>query len=141
MEIITKKQYNLNAIVLTAIGLGSLAFGISMFLSPKQTVNENALKGEKFTQCQSAAALANMGASSDIRNNKVTILSSDLNNFKATFAAASFVVSECEGFEMKEMCFGTSCSSNGLVMELEYKGNADEKDSIKSKIRNSLKNN
>lgn len=139
MQIITKKQYALNAVVLSLVGIASFALGLNMYLSPKQVINVNAIKGEKFIQCQSAAALANMGASVEILKNKVTIISPDLSNYHATLASASFIISECEGFVMKEMCFGSSCSTSGLVMELEYSPKARaQKSEVHTAIQKAL---
>lgn len=140
MQIMTKHQYNLNGLFLTLVGIGAFAFGISMFMSPKQVINANAIKGEKFTQCQSAAALANMSAALDVVGNKITIISNDLSNFKSTLASASFVISECDGFIMKEMCLGDSCSTSGFVMDLSYSDQAKVKQSaVQVKLKDVLK--
>lgn len=139
MQVMTKHQYNINAIVLSLVGAGAMAFGISMFASPKQEVNANAVKREKIIQCQSASALANMGVALDASGNKITVLTSDISNFQATLAAASFVISECDGFVMKEMCIGESCTSS-FVMDLEYSSEAKVQPSeIQVKLKDVLK--
>ncbi|MDU8351329.1 hypothetical protein RYA05_05370 [Pseudomonas syringae pv. actinidiae] len=120
MQIMTKHQYNLNAIVMSIVGVISLSAGIYMLMSPKHEVDPISIKREKFTICQSAASLANMSATPDMVKNSMIVTSVDTSNFKHTLSSASYVVSECEGFVMKTMCMGESCNPAGFTMNLDY---------------------
>jgi hypothetical protein len=126
MQIITKKQYNFNAVLMLLIGSVAFAAGTYMLMAPKHVVDIAAIKSQKFTSCMSAIASANMGGTQDLAANKITVIKTDIQDFKFTLASASYVISECEGFEMVKMCMGSGCQPAGYSMDLLYSDKARE---------------
>lgn len=140
MQIMTKKQFNFNAILMLCIGSLAFASGTIMLMAPKQEVDIIALKKDKLSSCLSVVSIANMAANPDFSSFKITVSQSDTSNFKYTLAEASFVISECEGFEMQKMCMGTECPIPGYSMELVYSDTAREKPGlIQSKVQSLLR--
>jgi hypothetical protein len=140
MQIMTKKQFNFNAVLMLLIGSVAFAAGTFMLMAPKQEIDPLALKRQKFTSCMSAISVANMSGTQDVPNNKITVVKPDIQDFKYTLASASFIISECEGFEMQKMCIGSGCDPAGYSMDLIYSENAREKPvPIQATLQNLMK--
>ncbi|MFK4132129.1 hypothetical protein ACI2KR_07500 [Pseudomonas luteola] len=125
----TKKSYNFNAVLMLLVGSVAFAAGGYSFLAPKIEIDESAVKTQKFSNCSSAVSGADFATKANVINNVIEVTSPDLTNFKYTFSTASYIISECEGFVMKKMCYGAGCTPTGFSMTLEYSAEARQRPS------------
>lgn len=129
MKVIEKNSLLLQSILFIALSSAIIAATWYNYANPKQEANQLELyKIKALKSCNKKTGELGFISATDNKIGQITITKSDLSEWNTDIAAASYIASECQDFNMVHFCIGSICKDvsehpvYGISMTLKYAG-------------------
>lgn len=121
MKMLDKNFYIGTGVVLSIVGIGLVFQAILTFNSPTTKVDVTKERMNVISACMDYAQGQLPGDDIDAKSKegKVSIKGHSLNSYEEKLYKLSMITENCQGFEMKKFCIGTSCDLSELTGDKE----------------------